>query len=76
MSQARNLMKQIGINAQHAMCFHAGFLLGLLFGPENGSDRFLLNVSWLSTDYTALGLHVYLAMFESCSNGNVTSASQ
>jgi hypothetical protein len=36
-------------------CFHAGFLLGLLFlAPENGGDVFLRNVGLLSTDdYTA-----------------------
>jgi hypothetical protein len=25
-------------------CFHAGFLLGLFFDPEDGSDMFLRNV--------------------------------
>jgi hypothetical protein len=34
--------------------FHAGFLLGLFFGPEDGSYMFLQNVIWLSTVYTAL----------------------
>jgi hypothetical protein len=29
-------------------------LLGLLFNPEDGSDTFLKNVGWLSTDYVAL----------------------
>jgi hypothetical protein len=33
---------------------HAGFLLGLLFNPEDGGDMFLPDVGWLSTDYTAL----------------------
>jgi hypothetical protein len=33
-------------------CFHAGFLLGLLFDREDGCDIFLRNVGWLSTDYT------------------------
>jgi hypothetical protein len=32
----------------------AGFLLGLLFSPDNGGDLFLRNVGWLSTDYMAL----------------------
>jgi hypothetical protein len=35
---------------------HVGFLLGWLFDPEDGGDMFLRNVSWLSTDYTALYL--------------------
>jgi hypothetical protein len=34
--------------------FHAGFLLTLFFDPEDGGDMFLINVGWLSTDYTAL----------------------
>jgi hypothetical protein len=33
---------------------HAGILLGLFFNPEDGSDMFLRNVGWLSTDYTSL----------------------
>jgi hypothetical protein len=33
---------------------HPGFLLGLFFDPEEGSDIFLRNVGRLSTDYTAL----------------------
>jgi hypothetical protein len=37
-----------------AICFHAAFLLCLYFDLENGGDMFLRNVSWLSTDYTAL----------------------
>jgi hypothetical protein len=28
----------------HATCFHAGFLLGLFFNPEDGGDMFLQNV--------------------------------
>jgi hypothetical protein len=28
-----------------AICFHSGFLLGLFFDPEDGSDMFLRNVS-------------------------------
>jgi hypothetical protein len=27
-----------------ATCFHAGFLLGLFFDPEDGGDMFLRNV--------------------------------
>jgi hypothetical protein len=38
----------------HATCFYSGFLLMLFFDPEDGGDIFLLNVGWLSTDYTVL----------------------
>jgi hypothetical protein len=34
--------------------FHAGFLLGLFFGPEDEGDMFLRNVGQILTDYTAL----------------------
>jgi hypothetical protein len=34
--------------------FHAGFLLGLFFDPEDGDGMFLQNVSSLSMDYMAL----------------------
>jgi hypothetical protein len=37
-----------------ANCFHAGFLLGLCFDPEDGGDIFLQNIGWLSMDYMAL----------------------
>jgi hypothetical protein len=37
-----------------AICFHAGFLLGLFFDPEEGGDMFLRNVGGFSTEYTAL----------------------
>jgi hypothetical protein len=33
--------------------FHAGFLLGLFFYPEDEGEIFLRNVSLLSMDYTA-----------------------
>jgi hypothetical protein len=41
---------------QRAACclLHAGFLLGLLFNPEDGGDILLRNFGWLSKDYTAL----------------------
>jgi hypothetical protein len=34
--------------------FHAGFLPDLFFDHEDGGDMFFRNVSWLSTDCTAL----------------------
>jgi hypothetical protein len=34
--------------------FHVGFLLDLLFNPEDGSAMFLWNVALLSMNYTAL----------------------
>jgi hypothetical protein len=40
--------------AEFATCFHAGFMLGLFFDPEDGSDMFVGSVHWLSTEYTAL----------------------
>jgi hypothetical protein len=43
-SQARN----------QATSFHAGFLLGLFFDPEDGGDMFFRNVGWLSANCTAL----------------------
>jgi hypothetical protein len=33
---------------------HSGFLLGLFFDPENGSDMLLRNIDCLSTNYLAL----------------------
>jgi hypothetical protein len=36
--------------------FYADSLFGL-FHPENGDDKSLLNVGWLSTHYTTLHLH-------------------
>jgi hypothetical protein len=33
---------------------HTGFLLGILFDPDDGGDIFLQNVGRLSTDYMTL----------------------
>jgi hypothetical protein len=40
--------------ALRATCFHAGFLLGLFFDPEDGCDMLLRNFGWLSAHYTAV----------------------
>jgi hypothetical protein len=32
--------------------FHAGFLFGSFFNPEDDGDMFLWNAGWLSTNYT------------------------
>jgi hypothetical protein len=42
-----------GGKAVLATCFQGGFLLRLLFEPEDGSDMFLRNVGRLATDYAA-----------------------
>jgi hypothetical protein len=50
---------------------HAGFLLDSFFVPEDESEMFLRNVSWFSTNYTALYsrkiLNFHLTL---CSIGN------
>jgi hypothetical protein len=45
-------MKQAVSSAWYLI--HAGFLLGLLLDPEDGVDKFISKVDWLSPDYTAL----------------------
>jgi hypothetical protein len=42
------------VKAGGKQSFKAGFLLGIFFDPEDGSDTFLRNVGCLSRDYTAL----------------------
>jgi hypothetical protein len=37
-----------------ATCFYAGFLLVLLFNPEDGGEMFFRNVVLLSKNYMAL----------------------
>jgi hypothetical protein len=43
-------------NAVCSACclLYAGFLLGLLFDPEDRGDMFIRNVGWLQPDYTVL----------------------
>jgi hypothetical protein len=38
------LEEHVASRALLATCFHAGFLLGLFFDPEDGGDMFLQNV--------------------------------
>jgi hypothetical protein len=47
----RNFGKPIAVLST---CFHAGFLLDLLFDPEDGRDMFLRKVGRISTDYMTL----------------------
>jgi hypothetical protein len=48
-------ISQSSITPAKACCrLHTGFLLDLLFNPEDGSHIFLWNVHWLSTDHIAL----------------------
>jgi hypothetical protein len=46
--------KKPASSLQKENMLHAGFLLGLLFNPEDGSDMFFRNVCGLSTGYMAL----------------------
>jgi hypothetical protein len=46
---------KISDNLKNIM-LQAGFLLGLFFNPEEGSNMFLQNVGSLSTEYMALYL--------------------
>jgi hypothetical protein len=48
--------KQVASRALLAIWFHARFLLGLIFDPEDGADMCLRNVSCLSKDYMELCL--------------------
>jgi hypothetical protein len=41
-------------NISSGYFLHAGFLLGLFFGPEDGGDMFLRNVGWFLKDYMVL----------------------
>jgi hypothetical protein len=67
LSQSTNILQQytapfLGVEEEatpsqpHSACclLHAGFLLDLLFNPEDESEIFLWNTCWLSPDYTAL----------------------
>jgi hypothetical protein len=44
-------------------CFHAGFWLGSLLYLENGGENFLRNLTWVSTNNTALYLRRYLRRY-------------
>jgi hypothetical protein len=44
----------LGYNGFIYCLLYASLFLCLLFNPENGSDIFFRNVTWLSTDYKAL----------------------
>jgi hypothetical protein len=33
---------------------HVSFMIGFFFSPGDGGNMFLINVGWLSTDYTVL----------------------
>jgi hypothetical protein len=60
-----SVIRNFGLSiALLATCFHAGFLLGLFFDPDDGSDMFLRNVGWLSTDYAALYTKIYYFFHE------------
>jgi hypothetical protein len=42
---------------------HSGFFVSVFFDPEDGSDIFLRNVGWLSTDYTTSYARRYNSRF-------------
>jgi hypothetical protein len=44
--------------------FHADFLLGLLFDPEDSGYMIVVNGDWLSGDYTALYPRRYCHVYE------------
>jgi hypothetical protein len=52
--QRNMLHPSSGLKSSACYLLHTGFLLGLFFDPEDGSDVFFRNVGCLSTDYTAL----------------------
>jgi hypothetical protein len=52
-SQARN-WHATGCSNTACSLLHAGFLLDLLFSPEDGADMFVQNTGWLSPGYIIL----------------------
>jgi hypothetical protein len=42
-----------GNTKPYSFVLQAGFLLGLLFGPEEDDDMFLRSFGWFSPDYMA-----------------------
>jgi hypothetical protein len=59
------------VYALPATCFHAGFLLGLFFDPEDGGDMFLRNVRMtfnglhgvISQNMVFLFIHLFIRLF-------------
>jgi hypothetical protein len=47
-------MSPISSASAISLLFQDSFLLHLFSGPDRGSEMFLRNVGWLSTDYTVL----------------------
>jgi hypothetical protein len=47
------IQHEAGENQITCYLFHAGFLLGLFFDSEDGSNTFLRNIDRLSTDHKA-----------------------
>jgi hypothetical protein len=53
----------LNVGSSHCL-LHGGFLLGLLFNPEDGDDIFLQNVDLLSMDYMVLHIRCENSSFQ------------